>query len=238
MGSVAGEGAAERLILALDVPTVAEAERIVEETRGCVGCYKVGLELVFAGGLAFAARLKAAGERVFLDVKLHDIANTVSAALSRIAATGVDFVTVHAYPQTMAAALAGRGEAPTRILAVTVLTSMDDGDLARAGYRSGVAQTVAMRAAQAADLGVDGIVCSAREAAAVRAAAGPGIVLVTPGIRPAGGAAGDQKRTMTPAEALAAGSDYLVVGRPITAAPDRRAAAEAIVADMGGAGGA
>lgn len=224
----------ERLILALDVPTVAEAEAVVAETCGAVGVYKIGLQLAFTGGIDLARRLKEAGERVFLDVKLHDIANTVESATRAIAGLAVDFITVHAYPQTMRAAVAGRGDAPTAILAVTVLTSMDDTDLAAAGYRAGVAETVMARAQQAAEAGIDGLVCSPREAADLGARV-PGLLRVTPGIRPAAGTADDQKRVTTPAEAVAAGADLIVVGRPILAARNRRAAAEAIVAEIAGA---
>lgn len=227
----------DRLVLALDVPTAEEAERLVAETRGLVGCYKIGLELVFAGGLDLAGRLVGAGERVFLDMKLHDIANTVERAVARVAALGVDLLTVHAYPQTMAAAVAGRGDGPTRLLGVTVLTSMDDVDLASAGYAGSVADTVAMRAGQAAAAGLDGLVASAREARLARAAGGPGMVLVTPGIRLPGDAAGDQKRVVTPGDAIRAGSDMLVVGRPVTRAADPRAAAAAVLAAIEAAEG-
>jgi orotidine-5'-phosphate decarboxylase len=228
----------DRLILALDVPSVAEAERIVEETRGEIGVYKIGYRLVFAGGLALAEKLVAAGEKVFLDVKLLDIDNTVAEGIESILALGVDWVTLHAYPKAMRAAVAARDRAPqrrTRLLGVTVLTSMDDGDLAAAGYAGSVEDLVLARAEDALAAGMDGIVCSPAEAARLRAAVGPNLALVTPGVRPKGADAGDQKRIMTPAEAIHAGSDLLVVGRPILAAADRRAAAEAIVADIAGA---
>lgn len=225
----------DRLILALDVPTVAEARAVVAETEGDVGVYKVGLELIYAGGVEFARELAASGKRVFLDGKLHDIDNTVAGAVRSILSVGATFLTLHAYPKTMAAAVAARGDAPLALLAVTVLTAFDDADLAEAGYRAGVAETVAMRAAQAKAAGVDGIVCSPREVAALRALVGPDVLLVTPGVRPAGSAAGDQKRVATPAEAIRSGADMIVVGRPILAAPDRRAAARAIVAEIAGA---
>lgn len=225
----------DRLILALDVPTVAEARAIVAETEGDVGVYKVGLELIYAGGVEFARELTSAGKRVFLDGKLHDIDNTVAGAVRSILSIGATFLTLHAYPKTMAAAVAARGDAPLALLAVTVLTAFDDADLAEAGYRAGVAETVAMRAAQAKAAGVDGIVCSPREVAALRALVGPDVLLVTPGVRPAGSAAGDQKRVATPAEAIRSGADMVVVGRPILAASDRRAATRAIVAEMAGA---
>lgn len=225
----------DRLILALDVPTVAEARAVVAETEGDVGVYKVGLELIFAGGVDFARELAASGKRVFLDAKLHDIDNTVAGAVRSILSVGATFLTLHAYPKTMAAAVTARGDAPLSLLAVTVLTAFDDADLAEAGYRAGVAETVAMRAAQAKSAGVDGIVCSPREVGALRALVGPDVLLVTPGVRPAGSAAGDQKRVATPAEAIRSGADMIVVGRPILGAADRRAAARAIVAELAGA---
>lgn len=225
----------DRLILALDVPTVAEARAVVAETEGDVGVYKVGLELIYAGGVDFARELAASGKRVFLDGKLHDIDNTVAGAVRSILSVGATFLTLHAYPKTMAAAVAARGDAPLALLAVTVLTAFDDADLAEAGYRAGVAETVAMRAAQAKAAGVDGIVCSPREVGALRALVGPDVLLVTPGVRPAGSAAGDQKRVATPAEAIRSGADMIVVGRPILGAADRRAAARAIVAELAGA---
>ena len=149
-----------------------------------------------------------------------------------MAQLGATFLTVHAYPQTMKAAVEGKRGSTLRILAVTVLTSYDDADLAAAGYDLSVAELVAARAAQARDTGVDGLVCSAEEAANLRGIVGPGMVLVTPGIRPAGSASGDQKRIMTPARAIEAGADYLVVGRPIVEAGDPKAAADAIVAEI------
>ncbi|MDK9696180.1 MAG: orotidine-5'-phosphate decarboxylase [Siculibacillus sp.] len=228
----------DRLILALDVASVTEAERIVEETRGEVGVYKIGYRLVFAGGLALAERLVAAGEKVFLDVKLLDIDNTVAEGIESILALGVDWVTLHAYPKAMRAAVAVRDRAShrrTKLLGVTVLTSMDDADVAAAGYAGRVEELVLARAKDAAAAGMDGIVCSPAEAARLRASVGPDLVLVTPGVRPAGADAGDQKRVMTPAEAMRAGSDLLVVGRPILAAADRRGAARAIVEEIAGA---
>jgi orotidine-5'-phosphate decarboxylase len=169
---------------------------------------------------------------VFLDMKLHDIGNTVAQGVKSVARMGVSFLTVHAYPQTMHAAVDAAGDSGLRILAVTVLTSYDDADLAAAGYDFTVPELVAERAAQARDIGVDGLVCSAEEAANLREIVGPSVLLVTPGIRPAGAAAGDQKRIMTPSAAIKAGADYLVVGRPIVAAADPKAAAEAIVAEI------
>ncbi len=176
-------------------------------------------------------RLAGAGKSVFLDLKLHDIGNTVAQGVKSVARLGASFLTVHAYPQTMQAAVEAR-EGSLRILAVTVLTSYDDSDLSAAGYDVTVPELAAKRAAQALDLGIDGLVSSAEEAAHLRSIVGAKMVLVTPGIRPAGAASGDQKRIMTPAAAIAAGADYLVVGRPIIAAADPRAAAEAIVAEI------
>jgi len=221
----------ERLIVALDLSSVEAAEAMVAQLGDAVSFYKIGYQLAFAGGLAYTQKLADAGKRVFLDLKLHDIGNTVAQGVKSVARLGATFVTVHAYPQTMQAAVAAR-EGGLRILAVTVLTSYDDGDLKAAGYDASVKTLVAARAEQAHLLGVDGLVCSPEEAADVRSIAGANMVLVTPGIRPAGAEAGDQKRIMTPAAAIAASADYLVVGRPIIAASDPRAAAEAIVAEI------
>ena len=227
----------DRLIVALDLPTVTEAERLVERLGDTVTFYKIGLELAYAGGLDFAKLLVRSGHRVFLDLKLHDIPTTVERATRQIAGLGATFLTVHAYPQTLAAAVRGRGQAGLAagglgILGVTVMTSYSDADLAEAGYAEGVAQTVERRARQALAAGADGLILSAEEAARIRAVVGPRLALVTPGIRPAGSAVQDQKRVMTPAEAIRAGADYLVVGRPVTAADDPAAAARAIVAEI------
>jgi orotidine-5'-phosphate decarboxylase len=222
----------DRLIVALDLPSVAAADAMVDRLGDAVSFYKIGYQLAFAGGLPLASALVRAGKQVFADLKLHDIGNTVGKGVESVATLGATFLTVHAYPQTMKAAVEARAGSPLRILAVTVLTSYDDADLAAAGYASTVGPLVARRAAQAREIGVDGLVCSAEEAASVRSIAGPGMALVTPGIRPAGAAAGDQKRVMTPARAIAAGADYLVVGRPIVEAADPKAAAQAIVAEI------
>jgi orotidine-5'-phosphate decarboxylase len=221
----------DRLIVALDVSSVEAAAAMVARLGDAVSFYKIGYQLAFAGGLEYAPRLVDAGKRVFLDLKLHDIGNTVAQGVKSVAGLGATFLTVHAYPQTMKAAVDAR-EAGLRILAVTVLTSYDDADLAAAGYDFTVPELVAERAAQARDIGVDGLVCSAEEAANLRSIVGPKLALVTPGIRPAGAEAGDQKRIMTPSAAIAAGADYLVLGRPIVAAADPNAAAEAIVAEI------
>jgi orotidine-5'-phosphate decarboxylase len=224
--------ARERLIVALDLPSVAAAEAMTKQLGESVRFYKVGYQLAFAGGLAFAARLIASGKKVFLDLKLHDIGNTVTKGVESVAQMGATFLTVHAYPQTMTAAVEGKGSSRLRILAVTVLTSYDDADLAAAGYEMSVKELAAARAAQARDIGVDGLVCSAEEVASLRDIAGPGMVLVTPGIRPAESATGDQKRIMTPARAVEAGANYLVVGRPVLEAREPKTVADAIVREI------
>jgi orotidine-5'-phosphate decarboxylase len=225
----------DHLIVALDLASAVEAERLVERLGDAVGFYKIGYRLAYAGGLPIAERLVAAGKKVFLDLKLHDIGNTVAEGVRSVASLGATFLTVHAYPQTMRAAVAGKAGSPLQVLAVTVLTSYDDNDAAEAGYAASVAELVERRSAQARDLGIDGIVCAATEAARVRAIVGPDCLVVTPGIRPAGSATGDQKRIVTPAMAIRAGADYLVVGRPVTEARDPRAAAEAIVGEIASA---
>jgi orotidine-5'-phosphate decarboxylase len=224
--------ARERLIVALDLPSVAAAEAMVSRLGEAVSFYKIGYQLAFAGGLPFAAGLVAAGKQVFLDLKLLDIGNTVAKGVESVAQIGATFLTVHAYPQTMKAAVEGKQGSALRILAVTVLTSYDDSDLTAAGYDMGVSELGIVRASQARDAGIDGLVCSAAEAANLRDIVGPDLLLVTPGIRPAGSAAGDQKRIMTPGKAIAAGADYLVVGRPVVDAEDPKAAAEQIVAEI------
>lgn len=227
--------ARERVIVALDVGSVAEAEALVARLGESVSFYKIGYQLAFAGGIDFARALAGAGKRVFLDLKLHDIGNTVARGVESVARLGASFLTVHAYPQTMHAAVDARRGSNLRLLAVTVLTSYDDADLAAAGYDFTVPELVAERAGQARDIGLDGVVCSGEEATMLRPLVGAGMLLVTPGIRPAGAAAGDQKRVMTPSAAVAAGADYLVVGRPVVAAPDPKAAAEAIIAEVASA---
>jgi orotidine-5'-phosphate decarboxylase len=224
----------DRLIVALDVASVARAETMIQQLGDAVAFYKIGYQLAFAGGLPLAETLVSAGKKVFFDLKLHDIGNTVAKGVESVARIGASFLTVHAYPQTMRAAVAARPPG-LRILAVTVLTSYDNTDLAEAGYAASVSDLVMRRALQAGEIGVDGLVCSAEEAATLRPAIGAPMALVTPGIRPAGVASGDQKRIMTPAAAIAAGADYLVVGRPILDAADPRGAAAAIVAEIAAA---
>src|SRR5882757_5296863 len=222
----------DRLIVALDVPSVAAAEAMIARLGDSVTFYKVGYQLAYAGGLPLVRQLTSAGKKVFVDLKLHDIGNTVARGVESVATLGATFLTVHAYPQTMKAAVEGRAGSDLKILAVTVLTSYDDGDLHAAGYRLNVSDLVEARAQQAQVLGVDGLVCSPQEASALRKIVGHQMSLVTPGIRPAGASTGDQKRIMTPARAIAAGADYLVVGRPVLEAADPRAAADGIQAEI------
>lgn len=222
----------DKLIVALDVPAVDDAVALVEQLGDSVTFYKIGLELVYGGGLPLAGRLAREGKKVFLDLKLHDIPATVERAAAQVARLGATFLTVHAFPQTMAAAQRGVSGSSTRVLGVTVMTSYDDTDLEAAGYALGVDALIARRALQARDAGIDGLILSARELTAIRQLVGPAMSLVTPGIRPEGADPGDQKRVMTPAEALHLGADHLVIGRPVTRAPDPRAAADAILASM------
>ncbi len=223
----------DRIIVALDFPTVYQAEKMVGTLGDNVGFYKIGMELVYAGGLPLVKSLIAKGKKVFLDLKLHDIPHTVEMATARVADLGATFLTVHAYPQTMEAAHKGRKGTDTQILGVTVMTSMDDDDLKTAGYAFGTADLVIHRANQAKNTGIDGLICSANDIANIRNSIGQALKIITPGIRPAGSDIGDQKRIMTPASAIAAGADYLVIGRPITNATHPRAAAEAIFAEIG-----
>lgn len=225
----------DRMIVALDYPNVSAAEALVWQLGDIVTFYKIGLELSIAGGLDLAADLIGAGKKVFLDLKLHDIGNTVERATAAAAERGVHILTVHAYPQTMAAAARGAKGSPLEVLGVTVLTSYDDTDLATAGYRMGVTDTVRLRAGQAREAGIAGVICAPTDAAMVRAILGPDGRVVTPGVRPKGVDVGDQKRVATPAQAIAAGADRIVVGRPVTAAADPVAAAEAILAELAGA---
>lgn len=224
----------DRLILAIDKSSLGDAERLVAQVGDAVGVFKIGYHLAFAGGFDMARELVRSGKKVFIDMKLHDIDNTVAKGAESIAKLGATFLTVHAYPKTMAAALEGSRGSQLKILAVTILTSYNDDDVREAGFTGTVSEQVARRAKKANEIGIHGLVCSPEEAALVRPLVGSRL-LVTPGIRPAGAAAGDQKRIMTPARAMAAGADYLVVGRPITEAADPKAAADAIVAEIAGA---
>jgi len=224
----------DRLIVALDVPSLDAAQAVVARLGDAVTFYKIGYQLAFAGGLDYAPKLVQSGKGVFLDLKLHDIGNTVAAGVKSVSRLGASFLTVHAFPQVMRAAAEAR-ENGLRILGVTVLTSLSDADLAKAGYAATVRELALLRAEQACEIGMDGLVCSPEEVGMLRDRVGNKLVLVTPGIRPAGAAAGDQKRIATPEAAIGAGADYLVVGRPIIEASDPKAAAEAIVADIAGA---
>ena len=222
----------ERLIVGLDVPTVREAETIVATLGDDILFYKIGYQLAFAGGLEFARELAQGGKKIFLDMKLLDIDNTVASGVENIAKMGMSMLTLHAYPKAMRAAVKAAEGSGLCLLGVTVLTSMDEQDLVDAGYEYDPHTLVLKRAEQARIAGMGGIVCSAEEASAVRKVIGPDMALVTPGIRPAGADKGDQKRVMTPADARKAGSSHLVVARPIVKAEDPRAAARAILAEM------
>jgi orotidine-5'-phosphate decarboxylase len=225
----------DRLIVGLDVPTVADAEQVVAGLGDTIGFYKIGYQLAYAGGLDFARDLIADGKKVFLDLKLLDIDNTVAKGVESVARLGATMLTVHAYPKAMRAAVDAAKGSGLCLLGVTVLTSMDDADLAEAGYAEGASALAARRAAQARDAGMGGVVCAAPEAATLRRVVGPDMALVTPGIRPAGTDAGDQKRIATPTDALRAGASHLVVARPVVAAPDRGLAARTILKEMAAA---
>jgi orotidine-5'-phosphate decarboxylase len=223
------------LIVALDVDTRREAESIVNALDGTADFFKIGYQLFYGGdGLALGRELLAAGKRVFFDLKLLDIDNTVERGVAAIARTGATMLTVHAYPQCMRAAVKGAAGSGLTILGVSVLTSMDDNDVAEAGFARDTAGLVSLRAGQAKAAGVGGLVCSPLEAQMVSGIVGSQMAIVTPGIRPAGSAVGDQKRVMGPAEAIDAGASHLVVGRPITAAADPAAAARAVLGEMKG----
>jgi orotidine-5'-phosphate decarboxylase len=229
------DDARDRMIVALDVADTHKAEALVRRLGESASFYKIGMELVYGGGLDFARDLAASGKKVFLDLKLHDIPNTVKKAAMQVSRLGMTYLTVHAFPQTMQAALEGTEGTDTKILGVTVMTSYDDADLLKAGYAMGVKELVARRAQQAKEIGIGGLILSAEEVAAMRTLIGPSLDLVTPGIRPAGSAVGDQKRVMTPGEAIKAGATRLVIGRPITEAADPKAAADAVVQEIAAA---
>ncbi|HEV8415898.1 MAG TPA: orotidine-5'-phosphate decarboxylase [Bryobacteraceae bacterium] len=214
---------ADRLIVALDVETAVEARALVAALGDAAHFYKVGLEMFAASGMDFVRELKAEGHRVFVDLKLYDIGETVKRAVAQVAKVGADFLTVHGSRAVMAAAVAGRGDSSLKLLAVTVLTSFDETDLRQMGYSCDLATLVELRVRNAMDAGIDGVVCSPLEAGRVRSIAGPRAILVTPGVRSAGASLGDQKRVATPAEAIANGADYLVIGRQVTRAANPRA---------------
>ncbi|WP_309086304.1 orotidine-5'-phosphate decarboxylase [Chelativorans sp.] len=222
----------ERLIVGLDLPSLAAAEKLVAELGDTVGFYKIGYQLAFAGGLDFARELVQSGRKVFLDMKLLDIDNTVAKGVENIARMGVAMLTLHAYPKAMRAAVGAAEGSGLCLLGVTVLTSMDEQDLIDAGYEHDPQTLALRRAEQARDAGMGGVVCSAAEASTVRKLLGPDLAVVTPGIRPAGVAHGDQKRVVTPADAIRAGASHLVVARPVIAASEPKAAAEAILREM------
>ena len=223
----------ERLIVALDVPNALDGLALAEKLGDDVGFYKIGLGMLTGGGLALANELKSEhGKRIFLDMKLFDIGATVEAAVRGLAQFDLDFLTVHGDPHVVQAAKEGAGGSGLKILGVTVLTSLERADLDAGLIRPGdVAEITVERAARAFEAGADGIICSPREAAAIRALPGSRLI-VTPGVRPAGADLGDQKRVETPASAIAAGVDHIVVGRPIWKAADPRSAAQAILAEM------
>ncbi len=222
----------ERLIVALDVETVEKAQDLIEQLGDSISFYKIGMELVYAGGLDLVKTLSKEGKKVFLDLKLHDIPTTVERATARIADLGATFLTVHGFPQTMKAALLGKGKSNLNILAVTVMTSYDDKDLREAGYSCTVQELVRNRAAQALDAGIYGLILSPREVSDIRNVVGSKLELITPGIRPAGAEEGDQKRIMTPREAIKVGADRVVIGRPITAAVNPKVAAINILTEI------
>jgi orotidine-5'-phosphate decarboxylase len=222
----------DRLIVALDVPDVTAARQTIRTLGSEVSFYKIGYQLAFAGGLELARELIREGFDVFLDMKLLDIDITIAKAVENVARTGVKMLTLHAYPKAMAAAVAAAEGSPLCLLGVTVLTSMDAADLVNAGYHLSPVDLVKLRAGQARAAGMGGVVCSAQEAAMVREIVGPAMSVITPGIRPSGADKGDQKRVMTPGEAIAAGASHLVVGRPITDVPNMKKSAIAILAEM------
>lgn len=226
----------DRLIVALDVPSLAEARSLIETLGDSVGVYKIGLELLFGGGFALAEELAQKGRAVFVDVKLSDIEATVERATAAIARMGAAFLTVHALDdKTLTAAVRGRGRSALKLLGVTVLTNLAPADLIEQGIDHPLAELVLHRAALAKKAGLDGVVASGQEAARIRKAMGSDLLVVTPGVRPRGSEAYDQARAVTPHAAIAAGADYLVVGRPITRASDPREAADSIIGEIAAA---
>lgn len=225
----------DRLIVGLDLPSVEDARAMVDRIGPSATFYKVGLQLLFAGGIDFVRRLVGEGKQVFVDAKFLDIPDTVRQAVESVSRLGATFLTVHAEPKTVRAALDGRGTSSLRILFVTVLTSVEQADLKAVGIERPIADLVLDRVDFVLAAGGDGVVASGAEAAAIRARAGDRLTLVVPGIRPAGAAVNDQKRVATPASAIRDGADHLVVARPVIQAPDPRRAAEAIVEEIAGA---
>lgn len=233
---MASVNARDRLILALDVPSGEEADRLLSRVDHAVGFVKIGLELYAATGPEFVRRLIGHGKRVFLDLKFLDIEETVRRATAVVAEMGVDFLTVHANRKALKAAVEGRGESRTssglKLLAVTVLTNFDAGDLRDLGIQRSVIDLVTARANLAAEVGCDGVVASGEEPASIRKKVGDRLLIITPGIRPAGKSGDDHARVTTPTQAIGSGADYLVVGRPIRDAADPHSAAETIIGEM------
>lgn len=222
----------ERVFVALDLPSVEEARAMVDQLGDTVASYKIGLQLLPIGGVALGRELRAQGKNIFLDFKFHDIDATVEKATASVAGLDAQLLTVHARPDVMRAAVRGKGSSDLRILGVTVLTSLDQQALKDIGYNDNAENLVMRRVRQAIEAGVDGVVASPLEAASIRAIVPDSFLVVTPGVRPAGSDAGDQKRIATPAAALTSGASHLVVGRPITQAPDPAKAAAAIMAEI------
>ncbi len=225
----------DRLYVALDLPSVEEARALTQTLGGSVSSYKIGLQLLPVGGMDLARTLIDAGKNVFLDFKFHDIDATVEKAVRSVAGFGAQILTVHARPDVMRAAAKGAAGSDLKSIGVTVLTSLDKEDLEAIGYHDDAETLVMRRAVQAADCGIDGVVSSPLEAAAIREGAPKDFLIVTPGVRLHGGDKGDQKRVATPFDALNSGASHIVVGRPINAAPDPRAAAQAVLANIAGA---
>jgi len=224
--------ARDRLILALDVPSSVEADRLLDHVHDQIGFVKIGLELYTAAGPDMVKRVIDRGKRVFLDLKFLDIEETVRRATTRVAAMGVEFLTVHANRKALAAAVQGRGNSSLKLLAVTVLTNFDSQDLRDMGIQHSVQELVSARALLASEVGCDGVVASGEEAGVLRPKVGPRFLIVTPGVRPAGKGVDDHARVTTPTQTIAAGADYLVIGRPIRDAADPAAAAAAILSEM------
>lgn len=224
--------ARDRLILALDVPSSSEADRLLDHVDDQIGFVKIGLELYTAAGPEMVKRVINRGKRVFLDLKFLDIEETVRRATARVAAMGVELLTVHANRKALAAAVQGRGASSLKLLAVTVLTNFDSQDLRDMGIQYSVQELVSARALLASEVGCDGVVASGEEAGVLRPKVGPRFLIVTPGVRPAGKGVDDHARVTTPTQTIAAGADYLVIGRPIRDAANPAAAAAAILAEM------
>jgi len=225
--------AAARIFVALDLDSVEAARALVNRLSPDIKCFKIGLELIYAGGVDLARELAASGYDIFVDAKLLDIGNTVERATAQIGALGARYLTIHASDtKTLAAAVRGRGDSSLRLLGVTVMTNLDFRDLNEQGVTRSPREMVLHRARLALEAGLDGVIASPQEAAALRQTFGARLEIITPGVRPAGAATGDQNRTATPAEAIAAGADKLVIGRPITAADDPPAAARAIIDEV------